>query len=396
MSPYRRMPTLAALALLLLFAALAVPRAGRGADPHGAAGSVEFSGTVELRAVDLSFKAPGRIEEIRVDEGHRIRRGEIVAVQDRAELISQKRKAECGVAHAESLAPQLENALEYQRRNRDAQVALARANLRAAESRLAESEAGNRAQQVESAKAALRRATIEHERIGRDLERAEALHRRGAVTVQSLDTLRSAFRAAAENLSQARENASLVEEGARSETLDQLRAGVEGARAQLLAAENLDLQAKRAELDLASLRLDIDARRADLALLEVRLNDATLCAPCDGVVLERRAETSEVLAAGAPVAVLADPGDCWVRGFIPEEDLGLVRPGDPVDLTSDSYPGRTFRGRVAFVSPEAEFTPKNVQTKRERVKLVYRVRVDVENGAGDLTLGMPVDARVAR
>jgi HlyD family secretion protein len=144
------------------------------------------------------------------------------------------------------------------------------------------------------------------------------------------------------------------------------------------------------EADMAG--AEIDRAKAELALIESQLTDAVANSPIDGVILVKAAEAGEVLAAGTPVATIGDLFHPWIRGYINERDLDRVFLGQAVRITTDS--GRTFEGRLSFIASEAEFTPKQIQTKEERVKLVYQVKIDVENPEGALKLNMPVDAEV--
>jgi len=126
----------------------------------------------------------------------------------------------------------------------------------------------------------------------------------------------------------------------------------------------------------------------------VRLEYVRLIAPFDGVVLVREAELGEVVAPGAPVVTLADLAHVWIRAYVAEGDLGRVHWGQAATVHTDTYPGKTYRGRVAFISSEAEFTPKTVQTAEERVTLVYRIKIDVDNPGLELKPGMPADALI--
>lgn len=121
----------------------------------------------------------------------------------------------------------------------------------------------------------------------------------------------------------------------------------------------------------------------------------TLTAPYDGVILVRQAEIGEVVAPGTPVFTLADLDHVWLRAYINETYLSRVRLGEPVTLTTDSYPGKRYRGRISFISSTAEFTPKSVETHEERVTLVYRIRIDIDNPSHELLPGMPADAQLA-
>jgi len=117
-------------------------------------------------------------------------------------------------------------------------------------------------------------------------------------------------------------------------------------------------------------------------------------APIDGVVLVKSAEVGEVLAAGTTVVTIGDIDHPWLRAYINETDLGRVKYGGPATLTSDSFAGKSYPGRISFISSDAEFTPKQIQTHEERVKLVYRIKIDVDNRSHDLKSNMPVDAEI--
>jgi HlyD family secretion protein len=140
-------------------------------------------------------------------------------------------------------------------------------------------------------------------------------------------------------------------------------------------------------VQLASLHQAGDA----LKLSQVRLGYTELTAPLAGTVTVREAELGEVLSAGAPVVTIADLEHVWVRVYVPETELGKLRLGEAVAVSTDTYPGKRYPGRVSFIASEAEFTPKSVQTDKERVTLVYRVKVDVENPTHELKPGMPAD-----
>jgi HlyD family secretion protein len=117
-----------------------------------------------------------------------------------------------------------------------------------------------------------------------------------------------------------------------------------------------------------------------------------LKSPLSGVVLSKAAEVGEFILAGAPVVTVASMDTVWLRAYIPEAHLGSVKLGQPVQVTTDTYAGKVYEGRVTFIASEAEFTPKNVQTEEQRVKLVYRIKVDVPNPDMELKPGMPAEA----
>jgi HlyD family secretion protein len=159
-------------------------------------------------------------------------------------------------------------------------------------------------------------------------------------------------------------------------------------------AETAALELKRREQEAVARRAEIARARAQLAVLDSQLADAEITAPIDGVVLVKSAEPGETVAAGATVVTLGDLDHPWLRGYVNETQLGRVKLNQPVLVATDSFPGKTYRGRVSFIASEAEFTPKQIQTAEERVKLVYRIKVDLPNPNHELKLNMPADARL--
>jgi HlyD family secretion protein len=130
-------------------------------------------------------------------------------------------------------------------------------------------------------------------------------------------------------------------------------------------------------------------------MTEAQLADTTIVSPIDGVVLLKAAESGEVVAAGTTIVSIGDLDHPWLRAYVNEPDLGKVHLGGTVSLSTDSFPGKKYEGRISFISSEAEFTPKQIQTKEERVKLVYRLKIEVDNTAHELKNNMPVDAEIA-
>ena len=139
---------------------------------------------------------------------------------------------------------------------------------------------------------------------------------------------------------------------------------------------------------------NIDSARANLDLAKIVLGYTTLRAPFDGVILVRQAELGEVVSPGAAIVTLADTDHVWLRAYVNETDIGKIRLGEAVTVTTDSYPGKEYPGRISFISESAEFTPKSVETHAERVTLVYRIRIDIDNPSHELVPGLPADAKI--
>jgi HlyD family secretion protein len=141
-------------------------------------------------------------------------------------------------------------------------------------------------------------------------------------------------------------------------------------------------------------RARVEQLKASLDLAQTRLDFAELAAPLDGYILVKSSLGGEVVKSGTPVFTAIDLHNIWVTAYINERDLGRVKLGQRADVVTDTYPGKKYRGEVSFISSQAEFTPKFIQTQEERVKLVYRIKVRVDNSSLDLKPGMPADAYI--
>lgn len=290
-------------------------------------GELRLYGNVDIRQVDLGFRVSGRIESMRYEEGDEVREGDLLAELDKRPL--------------------------------EDDVRLARARVEVAEAELLKLETGARPQEIAQARAQV----AERETFLRNAEsyfqRQKDLFETGVVPRQAFDDALARRNEARARLQSALEGLRLAQEGFREEDVQQ-------GRANLRAAE------------------------AALAQSLTRLNDADLHAPSDGVILTRVREPGAVVAAGAIVYTLSLHEPVWVRAYVPEPQLGHVHPGLPVLVYTDSRPDEPYRGQVGFVSPQAEFTPKSVETASLRTDLVYRLRVVVENPNKGLRQGMPV------
>lgn len=356
--------------------------------------SIHLAGNIEMTEVKVSFKISGRLAERLVGEGDVVKKGAVVARLDQEQLLHQRDQARAALKAAESQLAQLETAIDYQRATLAAQLGERRAAVEAARAQLAELEAGSRPQEIERARARLEEARTEFERTRGDFERIQTLHRTGDVSQAYYDQVRARFEAARAQMRQAAEALAVVEEGPRKETIAGARARLEQAQAALATTEALRLELRRREQEIEMRRAEVERARAQLALIESQLEDTVARSPVDGIVLAKAAEPGEVIAAGTTVVTIADVAHPWLRGYITERELGRVRPGSKARVRTDSFPGKIYEGRVSFIASEAEFTPKQIQTPEERVKLVYRVKIEVENPNLELKLNMPADAEI--
>ena len=294
---------------------------------HTGGGELALQGNVEVRQVNLGFKVPGRIETLNVDEGDRVRAGQVLASLEK-------------IYFEDTLAQM-------------------RAQLGQSEANYEKMKAGNRPEEIAQARAlvAERDATLTNAKITRN--RAEALLKTPAGSQKTFDDALAAERQADASLNSAREALRLQEIGFRTE-------------------------------DIALAKAQLDERKANLQTAERQLADSDLIAPSDGAVLSRVREGGAIVQAGETVYVLSLTSPVWVRTYVSEPDLGRIKPGMEVSVRTDTPGGKVYKGKVGFISTAAEFTPKTVETTELRTALVYRIRVVVDGTADELRQGMPV------
>lgn len=359
-----------------------------------ATGVIKVSGNIELTEVDIAFKSAGRLVKVTVDEGDVVRRGTLVACLDQEELVQRRNSAFAAVESAKSRLAQLRTGIAHQSEQVEGQVARSHAEVRQAEAVLQELLSGSRKQEIEAARAALARAETEYVRAERDWERAQTLYRDEDISTAQYDDFRARFESARSLRTQAQQQFELVREGPRKESIEAARAQLERAKANFRLAEASRLELRRMREEQMSREAEIRQATAQLGVNETQLRDTEVFAPMDGVVLVKAAEPGEVLAAGTTIVTLGDLAKPWLRAYIDETDLGRVKLGTEVKVTTDSFPGKAYRGRISFIASDAEFTPKQIQTQEERVKLVYRIKIEVDNPHGELKSNMPADAEI--
>jgi HlyD family secretion protein len=288
-------------------------------------------GNVDLRQASLAFNGSERIAEILVEEGDVVRKGQLLARLDTSRLAPAVAQAEAQLASQQAVVDRLHH--------------------------------GSRPEEIAQARANLQSAKADAENARRQYERKRTLISKSAVSEQDVD----AAKAAAE-IADAK-----VEVSVRA-----LDLAVAGPRVEDIA--QAEAQARMAE--------------AQLALLRQQLADAELRAPFDAIVRSRLMEPGEMASPSRPVFSLATRGTKWVRAYISETKLGHIRQGMRAKVITDSFPDRPLDGWIGFISPVAEFTPKNVQTEDLRTSLVYEVRVFVNDKDDTLRLGMPATVRL--
>ncbi|MFQ6038423.1 MAG: efflux RND transporter periplasmic adaptor subunit, partial [Candidatus Aminicenantales bacterium] len=319
---------------------------------------------------------------------------DLIARLDDRELRDRRNKAEASLQTEESRVRQLLIAIEREQKNSRGFIAQARANLAAAQARLRELLAGSRRQEIEEARAEMDRTRSELQKVTLEWKRAQRLFVAQTISKREWDSAKMAFEMARAQYERARERYDLVKEGPRKETIEAARGKEAESRAALQIAEATTLKVEELKQELKTTQASVKAARAELDLAGTLMGESRLYAPISGMVLSKNMERGEIALPGSSVLTLGDLKKVWLRAYINETNLGRIKLGQPVEVFTDTYPGKAYPGRIAFISDKAEFTPKQVQTQEERVKLVYRIKIDIDNPLMELKSGMPADARM--
>ncbi|HHN64434.1 MAG TPA: HlyD family efflux transporter periplasmic adaptor subunit [Nitrospirae bacterium] len=317
-----------------------------------------ISGRVEADEIMLASEIQGRLVSVNISDGMEVKRGDVVARIDDRELKAQR----------EELLKEI--------KSRKARIKAAETNLE---------HLGKEIQhQIEQAQKLLSMAESRKNQIEKDLVLKRQRHKRyselfakGVIPKDRYEEIELAYRTAVDELKVA-------------------RAEVERARAAVKNAIDSRLKIKAARDEIKALRASLDAMKETLRLIEVRLSYTVIKSPVDGIVLKKTAEPGEVLAPGGVVGIVIDPHSIYVKTYLPEPYLGKVRTGETVEVFTDAYPDRAVKGYICFISDKAEFTPREVQSREERVKQVFETKVcfEREHPPEFLKKGMPVDVRI--
>jgi HlyD family secretion protein len=355
---------------------------------------IPVSGNIEATTVDVSFKISGKIEKLLVEEGDLVKEGQLIAVLEHKDLLAQKAKAEASLEAAKSRLPSLQKNIEFQDKASNQEILQAEAAVQAVASRLQQLLSGSRPQEIQAAKAEVDQTLADMEKRKADMERAQKLHQSQFISAQEWDAARTAYDAALAGHRKANEYYALVVEGPRKEEIDTARAQLSQAQASQRLAKTRKIQVDALRRELQTAEAQVKEASSGLEVVQTQIEYSKLYAPTAGVILVKNAEPGEYLVPGGAVITLGDLDKPWLKAFITETDLGRVRLGQKVSVTTDSFPGKVYEGVITFLSSEAEFTPKNVQTTKERVKLVYRIKVSLPNPNHELKPGMPADAQI--
>lgn len=295
------------------------------------ANEINASGTIEATNVTISSKIAGQIKTILVDEGSKVKKDDLLMKIDHDLLDIQLRQAEASVEQA------------------NAQLKLLQAGARSEDVKLAE-------EQVRLAKINLDQATA-------DKDRLEKLYETSTITKKQYEDAETKYNVTLNQLNSAKENLTKIKNITRPE----------------------EIEAAKANLKRNVVSID---------LIQKNIDDCSIRSPVDGIVSKKYTETGEYVTPGAAVLKLADLQTVDLYIYVTEEELGKVKLGQKADVTIDTYRDKVYKGEVIYISPEAEFTPKSIQTQEERTKLVYAVKISIPNNEFDLKSGMPADAKL--
>lgn len=360
--------------------------------------TIMVSGNIEVTDVQLGFKIPGRLEDCFVNEGDKVLKGTLLARLENADQKIAQALALANLTRAKSMLSEATTG------SRPEEIQLSQAKVLQARQVLLELTRGSRAQEIESAGsdldtalAAEKSAQTQFIQAKEDYDRFSILYQQKTVSQRDFELYRTRYEVARNEVAQAasrvniaRQALSLRKEGPRSEQIEKAKAALAQAEAEyaLVKAGPRKEKIEQAKALANEAEQTLNQAGQQLSYTELR-------APMDGVILSRSAEPGEYLNPSTPVVTMGDLDHPWLRAFVNEKDLGRIKLKDNVQVTTDSFPDKTYEGVLTFISSQAEFTPKSVQTFEERVKLMFRIKIELSNPENELKPGMPADAVIS-
>jgi len=373
---------------LLLGVALLVYMGQRNNRSNG----LYYSGTLEATQAGLSFQVAGKVTDLPVDEGQTVTKDQTLAVLDRSEYQARYDQAKANLDAAKADLARLEISLETYKKTLPADVERYEASVNALKAQMDQMEAGYRSQDIEKADYNLSSMKTSMDIALKNKERYDKLFKENIISETEHDSATLQYETALRAYEGARANMDQFKQGYRDED-------VRVAKARLLEGEAILKQARSnlskiemTEKEVEAARAKVQAADAAFKLADTQLGYMELKAPFNGTITSRNIEQGEVVSLGQEVFSLADLSSIELKLYVDETEIGKVKPGQDADVTVDTFPEKVFKGKVSFISTEGEFTPKIIQTHKERVKLVYLVKVLIPNDSIELKPGMPADA----
>ncbi|HTZ33318.1 MAG TPA: efflux RND transporter periplasmic adaptor subunit [Methylomirabilota bacterium] len=328
------------------------------------------SGTVEARNIRVGSKVGGRIDKILVREGDTVEAGQVLITFDDKEL-------------AASLASSRANAIKAERGFRPEEISEARAAAAQAKAEYEQRVNGYRKEDIAAAKAELDRAAADEVRAQLDFQRYDALAKKDLVSKQQRDTAEAAWKMA------------LALKDNAQHKLDELQRGYRPEEIAAAEARYRQTQATLEKFEHGSRPEDIAAARAALAYDEARFREREVLAPSAATIEVLDIRPGDLIAPNTPIATLLERDQIYVRIYIPETEIGLVKVGQKAEIRVDSFPGQSFPGVVEQINQQAEFLPRNVQTREERVHQVFGVKVRIDDPSHRVLAGMAADVKLS-
>ncbi len=298
---------------------------------EAAATEIEATGIIEAIKTEIKAQIQGEVKQVLVQEGQKVKKGDLLCLLDDEKLRIQLSQVKAGQD--------------------------------AAQAKLQLAKSGTKKEVIAVAKNQMDIAAKQLELADKDAERMDKLFSQGAVSLSQKERADLALKAAQEQHKSAQENYQMALRGREKEEIEMVEAEIQGLKSQ----------------EQYILRL---------------IQDAEIRSPVEASLEIRHIEVGELALPGAILFSLIDLRQTYVQAYIPEKYMGRIKLGNGVEVLSDSYPDKIYKGRVDYISNEAEFAPKNIQTKEERLKLVYMIKSYLENSAGELKPGMPVDVKI--
>ncbi len=344
---------------------------------------IELSGTVETRAIQVGSKVGGRISEVLVEEGQNVKKDDPLVRFEAGELRAERDRWAAHLSQAEAVVTRFRNGYRAE------EIAQADANLRRERANLEALREGPRKQEIAQVEAELKAAEADAANAETSFKRMEKLYAAGDISAQSRDDTRARRDLLAARAEAVRQRLALLLAGTRDE---EIRAAEERVR-QAEANARMMRSGYRAE-DVAEATARVAEARAQLENATVRLAEMEVKAPADARVEVVSVRPGDLVQPGRAVVTLLEPSQLWVRVYIPEPDLGRVSVGQKAAVYVDTFPNRDFSGTIEQIASQAEFLPRNIQTRDDRNKQVFGVKIRVENREGVLKSGMAAHVRI--
>ncbi|MEI9980850.1 MAG: efflux RND transporter periplasmic adaptor subunit [Edaphobacter sp.] len=345
--------------------------------------SLVYSGTIETREIQIGSKIGGRVTQVLVEEGQAVTAGKLLVQFEADDVTAQRAQAQAQLEQAQADYHRL------QRGNRPEEIVQAKATAQMQHAMLDEARNGPRSQELKQAEADYAAAKADAVNAQINFQRMDTLVRGDTVSRQQYDNSKAERDSTAQKAESLRQRLALLQEGTRKEDLQAAQQRYRQAQA---AADLMQRGYRKEDIDAG--RAKMEEAQARVNQLDVQLREAKLYATADGLVQTVSVRTGDLVAPGAIVVTMLEPSQLWVKVYVPETDLATVRIGQPAQVEVDSFRGRPFTGHVQEIASQAEFLPRNVQTRDDRQHQVFGAKVYVDNSGGALKSGMSATVRL--